>query len=487
MFDTGNGKAHRTVVPTEVVQNSEQAFPPDILPEPLRTWAVTVAKDVDVDVSHTAFPAIAAAGSCIANTCELRVTDTWKAMTIFWIANVMRSGDKKTAGFRDAIKPLHAIGRERFHEWEKEKEHHKRLTDFREAKLRQWKKDAERGDTGQDDWPDEIPPPQLLRHVMRDPTAEAAADILSNQWQAVLLAQPELSGFFDSFNQYKKGGADVAFWLPCYDAEEGSRDRVTAPPKHYRRGSVCITGTIQPKIVKRCLSGENAWNGMAARLLLAWPRSRRKRLTETGVPKHVEESLGELYRNLLALKPDYHNGVYTPFNVTFTTDAKDKWRAFHREFSDYQWEHSDDDALYASLSKIEGVVPRYALLHYMIRHVSGDQTAANQYAVDVESVEAGIAFGWWFAHGMGRIIERLERLEKDDDLAEFKAVVKRLSAGKGYTTLREYQRARGGKVKDSAQAELELTQLENAEEGEFYTGEMNGNGGRPSKHFRLIT
>ena len=73
-----------------------------------------------------------------------------------------------------------------------------------------------------------------------------------------IVRKDELSHWFASFDQYKDvKGSDVARWFTLHSAFSLAIDRRT-DRRHYRvmNPRVCITGGIQPKILRRVLTPE---------------------------------------------------------------------------------------------------------------------------------------------------------------------------------------------------------------------------------------
>lgn len=105
-----------------------------------------------------------------------------------------------------------------------------------------------------------------------------------------------MAGWFGSFNQYKaRGGADVANWLELHRAGRIIVDRKQDNETLFvHRASVSVTGGIQPKTLRRVLTNEFFQNGLAARLLLAWPPAKTKRWTEAELPVDTEQAFEEL-------------------------------------------------------------------------------------------------------------------------------------------------------------------------------------------------
>ncbi len=59
---------------------------------------------------------------------------------------------------------------------------------------------------------------------------------------------------------------------------------------HVARAAVCMTGSIQPEVLRDALGRKNFENGLAARLLLAMPPRARKRWTEQEVQRLLDNS-----------------------------------------------------------------------------------------------------------------------------------------------------------------------------------------------------
>ena len=89
-----------------------------------------------------------------------------------------------------------------------------------ENKLAQYKRDLKAWKEAResDNPPAKPNEPVPIEYWTTDATTEAAAEILANQPQGLLVACDELAGFFGSFNRYVNGGpgADAARWIECF-------------------------------------------------------------------------------------------------------------------------------------------------------------------------------------------------------------------------------------------------------------------------------
>ena len=120
----------------------------------------------------------------------------------------------------------------------------------------------------------------------------------------MLLERDELAGWLQSFDQYKGGkGGDTAHWLTLYNAKALRIDRKTGAQEadlrahriggHRRRDSAGNVAT--------CLGREHFENGLAARLLLAYPPKQPRRWSEATVSEAVEAELARIFDGLLFL------------------------------------------------------------------------------------------------------------------------------------------------------------------------------------------
>src|SRR5262249_38478819 len=146
----------------------------------------------------------------------------------------------------------------------------------------------------------------------------------------------ELAGWIQGFGQYKGSkGADSAHFLTMHGARNLLVDRKTGDQTtiYVPRAALCITGTIQPGILRIALAQEHFQSGLAARLLLAIPPRKAKRWSEAVVDEALESAfadvLDRLYR--LSMLVDVATEEPAPVALNLTADAKAMWIAFYNE------------------------------------------------------------------------------------------------------------------------------------------------------------
>ena len=372
-------------------------FPVDALPEPAAGFVAAAAAAIGCDPTYVALPLLTAFAAAVGNSRRLEVKPGWLAPPVLWTAVVGESGTAKTPAFQLALKPA----RERQRRALAAGAEAERAYESRHA---QWERDAatwKRG-KGSGDPPVKPVPPAAVRLIASDATVEALAPMLCENPRGMLVACDELSGWFSGFDRYagggkSKGGGDAAKWLSMYNGEEVTVDRKTGVPKtiHVPRAAVCVTGGVQPGILKRCLSAEHRESGLAARLLVANPPRSVKRWTEDVIDPAAERGVQRVYDRLHELDMlTGYDGEPVPGVVRMDADAKAAFVAHFDAHAAQQRELTGDRA--AAWSKLEETPARLAIVIHCVRWAAGDATLADPDTIDRASMDAAVRLTDWF-------------------------------------------------------------------------------------------
>ncbi|NMC21107.1 MAG: DUF3987 domain-containing protein, partial [Thermogutta sp.] len=298
-------------------------YPVEALPKAFRDFVETTAEAFGCDESYVALPLLTAAGGAIGLTRKLEAKAGWRVPPILWGVIVGESGSLKTPAIKAALR------------WTERRqarllaEHDKDRLRF-EAELARYERDiaAWKRDKRADDPPQKPEPPTARRIVVSDTTVEALGPILRDNPRGVLLARDELSGWLSSFDRYvgTKGG-DSAFWLSAHGGLSHTVDRKTSGAFYIPAAAVCVTGGIQPAVLRRVLADGNYFeNGLASRLLMAFPPRRRKRWTESGVPQWAADDVERVFDKLFALQHDIAlDGEPVPHVMRLSPEAKERY------------------------------------------------------------------------------------------------------------------------------------------------------------------
>lgn len=432
-----------------------QPFPIKCLPGSVGRFIQEAAAALGCDASYLALPTLAVLASAIGNSRRLRLKNSWYVPSSVWAVTVAESGTQKSPSYKEALRPVYALQFQRHKEYEQAK------NAFNET------------ESGKR--------PRYEPVMCSDITIEALADRLNDAPRGLLIARDELSGWFKSFNQYKGGrGGDIAHWLELYDDGVLNFDRKTNNQTIYIVGkTISVTGTIQPGVLKRCLTDEFFENGLAARFLLAMPPQIPKQWTEADIDERTREAYASIYKSLFNLPFSMDcQGNDEPLNVELSAEAKALWVAFYDEHNQQQAKLSGPIA--AAWSKLEAMAARLALVIYCTKQVESGGKADGE--LDRESMAAGIELVRWFGNETRRIYAMLKpETAKPDPRRKLIELIK--SKG-GRATPREL--GRSSTLFDTVeQWKTALDELVKAGLGRWETEPVNPKGGRPSMVFEL--
>ncbi len=453
-------------------------FPSDVLPEPVRSFVTGAAGAVGCDPSFVALPLLAALAAAIGNRRRIALKPGWSEPAIVWAAVVGESGSKKSPAMERALSPT------RQKQVETMNRHRQAMAEY-QPKVLQWEKDLGLWKRCRSD---EAPPERPVEPVAQrwwadDTTVEALAVLLQQNPGGLLLARDELSGWLNSFDQYKSGnGGDVARWIEMFGGRPMVVDRKSGNPRTIcvPRAAVSLCGGIQPAILARALGRKYRENGLAARLLLAWPPWQPKQWSEAGVSPELEARIAALLGRLYELVPATdENGDAQPVLVPLSEDGKSEWVKFYNAHGQEQANLSGD--LSAAWSKLEGYAARFALIFHLVRCADDDPTLADAGAIDARSVLAGAALSRWFGNEARRVYAMLDESDDERDCRELVDLIQRKG---GSISCREVvQSSRKYRTVDDAHAALGA--LAQGGYGSWQTPGQHGPGAPRAKRFVL--
>ncbi|MFO1007730.1 MAG: DUF3987 domain-containing protein [Planctomycetaceae bacterium] len=454
-------------------------FPVEFLPEPLAGFVSAAAKAIGCDPSFLALTTLSVCGAAIGNTARLELKTGWLVPPIVWTAVIGESGTAKTPAFRTALKPVRDRQHRSFFLNDEAEREYQTLLHFYERKLLEWK----RSKNSSDEPPPKPIEPQTERFIVSDTTIEAVTPLLVRNPRGLLLAVDELAGWFGSFDRYSNSkGSDSSQWLSMFNAESIIVDRKTGQPKTLSvpNAAMCVTGGIQPSILRKAMGTEHRESGLAARLLMSYPPRVAKQWTENAISPNQEAIYAQLINGLYDLPFDREpgSGDPKPFIFQLSPDAKRSYIEFYNRHATEQAELSGD--LSAAWSKLEEYAGRLALIFHLVRFVASDPKLIHQVEIDATSMTAAIQLTEWFKHEARRVYAMLSETEAERDQRRLADWIDR----KGHpVTPREVQQGCRW-LKESRAAEQALQALVNGGVGTWISS-PKGQPGQPTRRFQL--
>ncbi|NMC21108.1 MAG: DUF3987 domain-containing protein, partial [Thermogutta sp.] len=298
-------------------------YPTESLPKAFRAFVEATSQAFGCDESYVALPLLAAAGAAVGLTRKLEAKAGWRVPPILWAVIVGESGSLKTPAIKAALRWTERRQARLLAEYAEDRTRFEAELSRYERDIAAWKRDKDGGDP-----PLKPEPPTARRILVADTTVEALGPILRDNPRGVLLARDELSGWLASFDRYANTtGGDSAFWLSAYGGLSHTVDRKTSGAFYIPAAAVCVTGGIQPSVLRRVLADGNYFeNGLASRLLMAFPPRRRKRWTESGVPQWAADDVERVFDKLFALQHDIAlDGEPVPHVMRLSPEAKERY------------------------------------------------------------------------------------------------------------------------------------------------------------------
>ena len=280
-------------------------------------------------------------------------------------------GSIKSPIFNLALKPLHQLQKRAYEQYQQDLEAYKKQEqDYRKA-LNEKKSD---------DLTEPTPP--ILKHYYCDnATVEKVQRIVTEQIdKGLIIAPDELSGFFNSFNQYRGGkGSDRDFWKSAADGGAIKVDRASDGTRFTARTSLGITGTIQPGPLQASMKSGDA-DGFWSRFM--WVRLPLRRLpAPNDAPKiDLENWLCNTYEQL---------GNVPQMIFRLSPEARKTWHDWH-ELTEDQRLRTETPVERVLYPKYRDRAGRVALISHCLEYVSQGKEVPTE--IPHETLEAAISF-----------------------------------------------------------------------------------------------
>lgn len=453
-------------------------FPVDVLPEPLRTFIHQASEAIGCDTTYIALPLLAGLASAIGTTHQIVLKSDWTEPSILWTAIVGESGTAKSPALELALRPVREQQHAAFKMYEMAQDEYSDAMDNYARDLNGWQKSKSEAPA-----PTEPSKPIASRFWTDDATTESLVVLLKENPRGMLMVRDELAGWFD-FDRYKvgKGGGDVAKWLEMFGARPMLVDRKGSGTDYIPRAAVSIAGGIQPKALEKALGVHNIENGLASRLLMAFPPKVCPGWTDKEIAEDIKSAVAGVFNRLYALTPETsEDGDMFPRSVTLTPKGKAAmvdWVNRHARLM----EQLDGPVGYA-WAKLKGYAARIALVIHLARCAAGDPSVQDPHQADERSISAGVVLANWFGEEARRIYGILNESEENRDTRQ---LIEWIAKRGGAVTVHDLTHGKRRFRNDKESAERCLTALADAGLGRWEAREPGPKGGRPTRLFRLL-
>ncbi|WP_437194197.1 YfjI family protein [Planctomicrobium sp. SH527] len=390
------------------------------MPSLVRDFAIAVANSLSCSLGHPSTASLAVLSTAIGNT-RLVGRKDWKEPPVFWGALIGQPGSLKTPVLKAVTRPLKDIQEHSYSDFCKERQKYETQKQEydQQAKVNKSQSKRKRKEPLQETEEEEIPnecfnpiepiPPHFKRTTIDDATVESLAVQLSINPRGLGLIKDELSGWMMSFNQYNKGGSDVAKYLEAFNANTIEIDRKQSFPPIIRipRAYLSILGGIQPNILCKLFRGDNTDNGLFSRFLFSFPPDMPVKLQDDRLSDEIQSQWSNLIWTIrygLELKTNEF-GNSEPDLIELDYNA---WNLFHVVFEEIEQERTSELATFEEktfLSKMRGYVLRIALILHTAKQAQREPRVFDpDERISEETLREAREIVWWYFGELREIV-----------------------------------------------------------------------------------
>ncbi|MGL6225133.1 MAG: DUF3987 domain-containing protein, partial [Thermoguttaceae bacterium] len=459
-------------------------FPIEVLPPVIQDFVGYTADRIGCDPVFVVSPLLPALAVAIGNTAAIQIDTMWKETPIIWTATIGDPGTGKSAPFAGITKLFHKTDTLKMDELDVARSNH-------EIHLREWEAQTKLFKKKKIAHPPKKPDkPSLKRTITADATVEAVVGILQDNPRGIGVMCDELSGFLKSFDQYKKGNSDPSFWEEAFEGGRYTVDRKGSGFTRIQSCSVCISGTIQPKVLADTVQkGNMADGGFLQRFLLTKPKSRfctrkkrKDRQPDTQVHENYEK-MQKLFDSLLRKQCEFWpDGNVKPHTYGLTEEA-DEFLVDEQNRNETEWNVART-TMRGFIAKCAKFTARISLiLHVVNNHFKKEGGLPPSGKVEISTVKAAAKIVQWYTREHERIYGSLGLAGALNDTAEW--ILGLLKKNKEMTLSAISQSSRKFKS-DRESLKPHLDSLIGQGRVEMITKETTvGVGGKPTISYRL--
>lgn len=260
--DTGS-KSLAPSVATKVAQEETMPFPLEVFPKEVAAWASQKAAMLACPVDYVAVPALVVAGRALGTFLNVELLQGWREYGNLYAVVVAEPSSTKSPAVDAAMSPLLELQKE-YSEAHDLEVAEAELT----AKFSKGKKGSK-----------EVKLPDPPHLYVGDVTVERITEVLKSnkrakarQDAALLYFRDEISGWVNSLNQYREGGADKEFYLSAWSGKEAKVDRCSKALSVYNF-FFAVLGSTTPDMVSALATKGGKADGFFPRVLYSVPEA----------------------------------------------------------------------------------------------------------------------------------------------------------------------------------------------------------------------
>lgn len=346
-------------------------FPKEIFPEEIQELINELEITLNFAPDYSAASILYTISVAIGNKIQLKVKNSWLEKSSIYMILIGRTGDVKSHSLTFCLNPLMKIDKQNFEEYLIKKKEFEALPTEEKSK---------------------ITAPILRQILLNDFTPEAFVKTHYYNSRGVGLYTDEIAGFFNSFNQYRKGNEEESY-LSAWSGKPIVKNRISGDEIRIDNTKVDIIGTMQEGILSTTFHSNKMKNGFIDRFLFAIPH-------KYVVNRWNDNDLATKYIDYYSdfIQKVFHLAEQSDYTLELSCEAKNHL---------YHWQNGQPVNLEFEYQrgisvKLQQYVLRFSLLLEVINSIVKDEIPKD---ISLQSVRSAINLRDYFFENAVRVFE----------------------------------------------------------------------------------
>lgn len=346
-------------------------FPKEIFPEEIQELINELEITLNFAPDYSAASILYTISVAIGNKIQLKVKNSWLEKSSIYMILIGRTGDVKSHSLTFCLNPLMKIDKQNFEEYLIKKKEFEALPTEEKSK---------------------ITAPILRQILLNDFTPEAFVKTHYYNSRGVGLYTDEIAGFFNSFNQYRKGNEEESY-LSAWSGKPIVKNRISGDEIRIDNTKVDIIGTMQEGILSTTFHSNKMKNGFIDRFLFAIPH-------KYVVNRWNDNDLATKYIDYYSdfIQKVFHLAEQPDYTLELSCEAKN--HLYHWQNGqpvNFEFEYQRGISV-----KLQQYVLRFSLLLEVINSIVKDEIPKD---ISLQSVRSAINLRDYFFENAVRVFE----------------------------------------------------------------------------------
>ena len=359
--------------------SGKNIFPGNIFPPIIQKLIDELEATLNFSPDYTSASILYAISVSIGNKIQLKVKNSWLEKSNLYMVLVGRTGDVKSHSVSFCLHPLMKLDKQNFDQYLLKKK------EFEQLPIEEKSKNTV---------------PVLRQLLLNDFTPEAFVKAHYFNPRGIGLYTDEIAGFFNSFNQYRKGSEEESY-LSAWSGKPIIKNRISGEEMRVDNTKVDIIGTMQEAILSSVFHSNKLKNGFIDRLLFVLPH---KYVDNKWNDLDLDEKYIEWYSEFI--EKVFHTADNLEIVLEFHPEAKDylyKWQ--NSQKNDFEFEYQRGISV-----KLQQYVLRFSILLEVIHAICNDEKL---HIISLKTLKSAIKLRDYFFENAVRVFEIIDNTYYD--------------------------------------------------------------------------